>query len=253
MSCFSVQFDKSKDFLNLSRSVEDAVGPVGVIGLSDITKCFAIHSICETGKKAFVITPDEASAVKMQESLSALQEGVLLYPSREFTFVEVAGVSREFEHIRLGVLSRILSGDFSVIVMSVVAACQYTITPDELKRRSFNLSVNDMIDISELEKQLVLAGYSRYEQVDGTSQFAVRGGIVDIFPTNLDEPVRLELWGDCIDSISSFDISTQRRTSSIESVKITPANEVLFEDNIKLADKIDTLAKSLKGMAIKER
>lgn len=253
MSCFSVQFDKSKDFLNLSRSVEDAVGPVGVIGLSDITKCFAIHSICETGKKAFVITPDEASAVKMQESLSALQEGVLLYPSREFTFVEVAGVSREFEHIRLGVLSRILSGDFSVIVMSVVAACQYTITPDELKRRTFNLAVNDMIDISVLEKQLVLAGYSRYEQVDGTSQFAVRGGIVDIFPTNLDEPVRLELWGDCIDSISSFDISTQRRTSSIESVKITPANEVLFEDNVKLADKIDTLAKSLKGKAIKAR
>ncbi len=253
MSCFSNEFNKSKDFLSLSRSIASANGPVGAVGLSDVTKCFAIHSICEQEGRAFVITPDEASAVRMQESLSQLQDGVLLYPAREFTFVEVAGVSREFEHIRLGVLSRILSGDYSIAVMSVAAACQYTITPDELKKRTFTIAVNDTIDISELEKRLVLAGYSRYEQVDGTSQFAVRGGIVDIFPTYLDEPVRIELWGDSVDTISSFDIATQRRGSALDSIKITPANEVLFENNNKLADKIEGLAKSLKGKAIKAR
>lgn len=253
MSCFSNEFNKSKEFLSLSSSIASANGPVGAIGLSDVTKSFAIHSICEQEGKAFVITPDEASAVRMQESLSQLQDGVLLYPAREFTFVEVAGVSREFEHIRLGILSRILSGDYSVVVMSVTAACQYTITPDELKKRTFTISVNDTIDITELEKKLVLAGYSRYDQVDGTSQFAVRGGIVDIFPTYLDEPVRIELWGDTVDTISSFDIATQRRGASLDSIKITPANEVLFEDNGKLADKIEALAKSLKGKAIKAR
>ena len=114
--------------------------PVGAIGLPDIAKCFAIHSLCEQGEKAFVITPDEATAVKVQESLSQLQPGVLLYPSREFTFVEVAGVSREFEHIRLGVLSRILNGDYSAVVMSANAACQYTMPPSELKKRSFSVS-----------------------------------------------------------------------------------------------------------------
>ena len=160
MSCFSNEFNKSKEFKSLSRSINTLDAPVGVIGLADISKCFAIHSLVANGDKAFVITPDEATAVKVKEALGELQDGVLLYPARELTFVEVAGVSREFEHIRLGVLSRILAGDFSIVVMSVLAACQYTMTPDELKKRTFTISVNDIIDINELEKRLVLAAVS---------------------------------------------------------------------------------------------
>ena len=152
MSCFSKELNKSKDFVSLSRSIDTLNAPVGALGLSDAAKCFFIHSICEElGKKAFVLTPDEASAVKMSESLGQLQEGVLLYPSREMTFVEVAGVSREFEHIRLGVLSRIIDGDYSAIVMSAGAACQYTMPTEELKKRTFTLSLNDTVDINELE------------------------------------------------------------------------------------------------------
>lgn len=108
------------------------------------------------GEKSFIITPDEATAVKVQECLSELQDGVLLYPTREMTFVEVAGVSRDFEHIRLGVLSRILQGDYSAVVMSAAAACQYTMPPEELEKRTFKISVNDEINIAELEKSLFL-------------------------------------------------------------------------------------------------
>lgn len=253
MSCFSEEFNKSKDFISLSKSIDSLNAPVGAIGLSDITKCFAIHSLCEKGDKAFVITPDEATAVKVQESLSQLQEGVLLYPSRELTFVEVAGVSREFEHIRLGVLSRILQGDYSAVVLSANAACQYTMPPSVLEKRSFLISAGDEINVSTLEEKLTLAGYARYDQVDGTSQFAVRGGIIDIFPPYMDEPVRIEMWGDNVDTISSFDIYTQRRSKSLDEISITPANEVLFDSAEKLADQIEKVAKSLKGKAIKAR
>lgn len=253
MSCFSEEFNKSKDFISLSKSIDSLNAPVGAIGLSDITKCFAIHALCEKGDKAFVITPDEATAVKMQESLSQLQEGVLLYPSRELTFVEVAGVSREFEHIRLGVLSRILQGDYSAVVLSANAACQYTMPPSVLEKRSFLICAGDEINVSTLEEKLTLAGYVRYDQVDGTSQFAVRGGIIDIFPPYLDEPVRIEMWGDNVDTISSFDIYTQRRSKSLDEISITPANEVLFDSAEKLADQIEKVAKSLKGKAIKAR
>ena len=212
-----------------------------------------IHSLCNDGEKAFVITPDESSAIKLQETLSQLQEDVLLYPSRELTFVEVAGVSREFEHIRLGVLSRILRGEYSCVVMSAQAAMLYTMPPKELSKRSFKIETNTMLDIGELEQKLVRAGYTRYEQVDGTSQFAVRGGIVDVFPPYLDEPVRIEFWGDSVDTISSFDIYTQRRSTSLDSVDITPCHEVLFEDSEKLIKKIEALAKGLKGKAVKAR
>lgn len=253
MSCFSKEFNKSKDFISLSESINSLNAPVGAIGLSDVTKCFFIHSLCERGEKAFVITPDEATAVKVQESLSQLQGGVLLYPSRELTFVEVAGVSREFEHIRLGVLSRVLQGDYSAVVMSANAACQYTMPPSELEKRTFCISVNDELDIKTLEEKLIMAGYVRYEQVDGTSQFAVRGGIIDIFPPYLDEPVRIEMWGDTVDTISAFDIYTQRRSKNLKKIQITPANEVLFDNTDKLVKKIEKVAESLKGKAIKAR
>lgn len=253
MSCFSNEFNKSAEFKDLSRSVDKGNSPVGVIGISDVAKCMLIHSLCQKGEKAFIITPDEATAVKVKESLSQLQNGVLLYPARELTFVEVKGVSREFEHIRLGVLSKILQGSYTAVVMSAAAACQYTIPPEELKRRTFTISVNDEINIKELEEKLVLAGYTRFDQVEGTTQFAVRGGIIDIFPSFRDEPVRIELWGDTVDTISSFDVDTQRRNESIDAVEITPANEVLFESNEILIDKIEKVAKSLKGKAIKAR
>ena len=253
MSCFKTEFNKSKDFLSLKRSVDTHNSPVGATGLSDAAKAFMIHSLCNDGEKAFVITPDESSAIKLQETLSQLQEDVLLYPSRELTFVEVAGVSREFEHIRLGVLSRILRGEYSCVVMSAQAAMLYTMPPKELSERSFKIETNTMLDIGELEQKLVRAGYTRYEQVDGTSQFAVRGGIVDVFPPYLDEPVRIEFWGDSVDTISSFDIYTQRRSTSLDSVDITPCHEVLFEDSEKLIKKIEALAKDLKGKAVKAR
>ncbi|MCH5321505.1 MAG: transcription-repair coupling factor [Eubacterium sp.] len=253
MSCFSREFNKSSDYISLSRSIDTLNAPVGAVGLCDVAKCFLIHSLCEKGEKAFVITPDEATAVKVQESLSQLQGGVLLYPSRELTFVEVAGVSREFEHIRLGVLSRILKGDYSAVVMSANAACQYTMPPEELEKRSFSISVNDELDIEKLAQKLAFAGYVRYDQVDGTSQFAVRGGIIDIFPPYLDEPVRIEMWGDNVDTISSFDIYTQRRNKNLDTIQITPANEVLFDNTDRLIKKIEEVAKNLKGKAIKAR
>lgn len=254
MSCFSKIFEKSDEFLSLGKSIDPVGTPVGATGVSDAVKPHIIHSLSElNNNKALIIMPDEASAVKMSENLGAVQSGVLFYPAREFTFQEVAGVSHEFEHIRLGVLSKIISGNYSAVVCSVNAACQKTMPPNELKKRTLEIALNDTIDIEKIAAGLVLAGYSRFDQVDGTSQFAVRGGIIDVFPPSEDEPVRIELWGDTVDSISSFDIATQRRTKSLNSIEIIPATEVLFESNEKFANKIDELAKSLKGKAIKAR
>lgn len=254
MSCFSEIFLKSSEFKSLSAAADPFGTPVGVVGVPDGFKPHLIHSvICEKGKKALVITPDEASAVRMSENLGAVSPGVLYYPSREFTFQQVAGISHDFEHIRLGVLSAVLNGEYTAVVCSVNAAMQMTMPPKELKKRTVKVSVNDMLNVEEFTKQLVFAGYSRYDQVDGTSQFAVRGGIIDVFPPGFDEPVRIELWGDVVDTITCFDISTQRRTRKIANIEIIPATEVLFDSKEKFAEKIEDLAALLKGKAIKAR
>ncbi len=254
MSCFSKVFEKSGEFISLSESISNANAPVGAIGLADINKVHIVHSLCEKqNKKAFIITPDEASAVRFYENLSQFQSGVLLYPKREFTFLNVEGISREFEHIRLGVLSRIIDGNYSAVVASAAAALQMTMPADELKKRSFKIKTGDEINIENTVEKLIRAGYTKFDQVDGTSQFAVRGGLMDIFPPGADEPVRIELWGDTVDSITNFDISTQRRTDMVEEISIIPSTEVLFDSLKEQAQKIDALAASLKGKAVKAR
>lgn len=250
MSCISEIFKQSGEFERLAA----AKGAKGVLGAADAVKAPLIHALMQTGGgKALVITPDEASAVRMCENLSALQSGVVLYPSREFTFEQVTGVSREFEHIRLGALAKLLSGECTAVVCSVNAACQFTAPPQELKKRTLKLKAGAALPLSELAQRLVYAGYSRYDQVDGVSQFAIRGGIADIFPPGNSEPVRLEFWGDTIDTISTFDPVTQRRTGKIAEMEIIPATEVLFDSNEKFAKSIEKLSASLRGKAVQAR
>ncbi len=254
MSGFSNLIEKSEEFISLNRSATSPSSPIGATGLPGAAKAAVIHSLCETTKKrAFVITPDEASAVRLYENLSAMQKGVLLYPKREFTFLEVEGISREYEQLRLGVLANIIENNYSVVVASAGAAIQLTMPPQALIERTFTVKTGDEIDLEKTAERLVKAGYSRFDEVDGTAQFAIRGGLIDIYSPGADSPVRLELWGDTVDSIARFDIATQRRTDIIKEIKIIPSTEVLFPSKAEQAKRIDALAATLKGKAVKAR
>ena len=254
MTGFSKCFEKSEEFFSLGRSISTQNAPVGAVGVAGSGKAALIHSLCEKlGKTAFIITPDEASAVRMYENLSALQKGVLLYPKREFTFLEVEGISREYEQLRLGVLANVLRGEYSAVVASAGAAIQYTMPVEALRERSFTIETGSEINLDDLSKRLIKAGYTRFDEVDGTAQFSIRGGLVDIYPPGASSPVRIELWGDTVDSIANFDISTQRRTGMTKEVEIIPSTEVLFPSKEEQAKRIDALAGSLKGKAVKAR
>lgn len=254
MSCFSKIFDKSKEFKSLNEAVTKGHGPVGAVGLSVVHKAHLIHSICDKQqRKALIIVPDESSAVKLKGDLSVMQEGVLFYPSRDFTLQNVEGQSREYEHLRLAVLSKILEGDYSSVVCSAEAATQLTMPPDQLYKRQKTVKVGDSISLEDLCNVLLMAGFSYSEQVEGVSQFSHRGGILDFFPPNLGQPVRLEFWGESIDTISVFDIMSQRRLESIEQVKISPSTEVVFDSGEDFVKKLETHALSLKGKAVKAR
>ncbi len=175
MSCFSKILENDKEYQGLTKAISAHGNPVGAIGLPEINKVLTVHCVCESlNKKAFIITPDEASAIKAYEDLSAITDGVLLYPKREFTFLDVEGISREFEHIRLGVLSKIIKNNYKIVVASVQAACQLTMPPDALTQCSFSICEGDELDIDETVERLIKAGYTRFDQVDGTSQFSIR-------------------------------------------------------------------------------
>lgn len=256
MSCFSGMLASNAGFASLLRACEKNMLPAGVTGLSYLNKVHLIHSLCEeNGTRALIITGDEGEAVKIKEDLNTLfaSEDTLLYPARDFSLSSTAGQSREYEHLRLGVLGRMFEGDYKVIVCSIEAAMQFTIPPDVLLSRSFVIEQGMDISIEKIREVLVNAGYSPCEMVEGSGQFAVRGGILDFYPPDAPNPIRAEFWGDSIDTMGYFEIVSQRRTENVDKIKITPSVEVLTGDGLNLAEKIEKLAASLRGKAVKAR
>ena len=248
MSCFSSLLSSSPEYKALKRNIEKGSFPFGALGLPPAPKSFIVHSLCDDlSHGAVVVTPDEASAERFCRDLITLGTPAQLFPARDFNFQASESSSKEYEQKRIGALSKFLSGECSVLVCSAEAAIQRTIPKDELKKRTFSLSVGDEISTKEVSSKLVAAGYTFCEMVEGAGQFSLRGGILDIFPSNCDLPVRIEFWGDEIDSVSQFDILSQRRKDNIDKIFISPCEEILFESNEVFAQRIEELIKNIKG------
>ncbi len=217
-------------------------------GLTGVHKANVISALCEQlNKKALVLVGEEQEGQQLVNDIASMGGKAFMYPLRDLNFREMNGQSREYEHQRLMVLSSILKGDFDVVVACIDAAAQFTIPPENLKKASFLLKVGTNVDISDLTAILEASGYERYEQVEGEGQYAVRGGILDLFMPDEKAPIRVEFWDDEVDTINYFDVTSQRRTDYVEEIYISPSTEILVTDKNALIEKIQKKAKSLRS------
>ncbi|MBE6795659.1 MAG: transcription-repair coupling factor [Ruminococcaceae bacterium] len=251
MSCFATLLRSCAPYNDAVQNIRAQKGAVGLIGLPGAAKAHVVHSLCEDlSRKALVVLPDEASARKFTADINEFfgnTDKALFYPARDFSFDSSQGQSREYEQLRLRVLCKILKNDYSVIACSAEAALQLTIPRDELSRRIRKICPGDEISTQALSRHLTAAGFKRTDSVEGAGQFAIRGGIVDFFPAESEYPIRIELWGDEVDTVSTFDVSTQRRVDALEHCEIVPATEILFDSEQDLKEKIEEHAKNLSG------
>lgn len=221
---------------------------MGVLGLSGVHKAHYISSACaDAEKKALIICPDEGQATKLVSDLNAFSGGAYLYPMRDFNFHSAESQSREFEQKRLGALMKVVTGEYKYIVCSVQAAMQLTMPFAQLKKRSVLLRTGESVGLENSVNALLAAGYVRSEQVDGVGQFAVRGGILDFFPSHMTSPVRVEFWGDDVDSMTIFDIETQRKTDIIDKIELIPATEIIFDSRDELIQRLENFKDTVKG------
>ncbi len=198
----------------------------------------------EKGGCALIVCPEEKDAVRGKALLERFGLKCGFFIARDLTFYNITA-SHEYEHERLNVLYGILNGELDAVITTPDAALGYTIPPEKLLGSVMKLRYEDSISIDETVQKLLSAGYVRTEMVDSTGQFAVRGGIIDIFPPcgrytdtegveiNLKMPVRIELFGDEIDRLAIFDTETQRITENINSAEIIPARELLIDGEIR--------------------
>ncbi len=227
--------------------------PIEANGLAGIHKAVLISALLrQTERKAVLIAPDEAEATKIADDLGAMGIKALLFPARDLFIGNVTAVSKEYEHKRIDTLSRLLDGDFDLLCLSAESATQYTMSAETLRKSILDVSVGDTVDIETIKETLLGAGYSRCELVEGAGQFAVRGGIIDLFAPGAECPYRIELWGDEVDSIAEFDVITQRRQDSLERVRILPAGEAVYEPE-KLAKTLEEYSSSAKKLTDKQK
>ena len=229
MKILNQQIFENKEAAALPGLMESGGLPALVSGLSGIHRVNLAAALYERLElPIFVVCPDDSAAESFTRDLeSMLGRPVNTLYSRDFTFYPSLAASRETEQKRLYVLNALRCGESPVTVATVSALMQRAIPPQTLGKATFTVKDGEPCPPEELEAALLRCGYTRCEQVEGAGQFARRGGIIDFFSPAYPEPVRIEFWGDDIDSMGFFDIKTQRRTESVEFCRILPAAESL--------------------------
>jgi transcription-repair coupling factor (superfamily II helicase) len=192
-------------------------------GLSSVHKAhFAAAVRRKTGRPVVIVCPDEAARLASDCAVFA-EEEVAELPCREFFYSSADTMSREPEHIRLGILHRAASNSVPILVGTVDAFIQSAPSPQVLREQTIILKAG--ADAGGLPACLAELGYTRCEQVEGRGQFAVRGGIADVFSPGMDSPVRIELFGDEVDTLHTFDTASQLRTAPLVSCTLLPCRE----------------------------
>ncbi|MDD6024472.1 MAG: transcription-repair coupling factor [Oscillospiraceae bacterium] len=218
------------EYQTLLQRSEDKV-PCAITGLSSIHRAHMIAALHQdTGRSILVICQDDLAASRMAEELSGfLGETPPILPSRELALLGAASVSRGWEHKRLGMLYTMLREGYPILLASAEAISLRTIPKSVLFAASQELAVGGCYDLDQLVEKLVVLGYRRSTLVEGTGQFALRGGILDVYSPAAPAPVRVEFFGDEVDSMGYFDTTSQRRTENAERILLLPTAEVLPE------------------------
>lgn len=186
-------------------------------------------------KKEEPILVVASNLYKAQQIVSFLSsflksDSVLLFPSDELIRAENMIQSKEMVSHRLFVLHKILNKEARIVVTNIASATRYLPNKDLFNEKVLDFKVGSSYNLQDIKKNLSQNGYYQVNKIDQSLQYAVRGDILDIYSVNYEHPVRVEFFGDEIETIRFFDIATQRSIQNIESVTILPANDILFTE-----------------------
>ncbi len=200
---------------------------VAVTGVGQINRSHLIAGLHkDLNAPICIICQDDIAARRLQEELQAfLGETAPILPNRELTLYDSAVVSRAWEQKRLGQLYDLSLGKVSLQIFTWESLSQRTMPRSVLQAAAFTLEAGQEYPLEHIVSRLVHAGYSRCGMVEGPGQFALRGGILDIYSPASDRPFRCEFFGDELDTMGYFDPDTQRRTENADAVVVLPVGE----------------------------
>ena len=225
---FDALFTTTTEYKKLSHALSGK-GACALFGLPASGRAQVYAALCrQLDKPLCIVTPGEAEATRFAADLNTLGIPAAVFPARDYVLRPIEGTAREYEYRRLAVLGELVGGRLRAVAVPAEALTQFTTPKEDFCANTRTLHAGDTLLRDDLLAALFGAGYTRRAQVDGPGQFSVRGDIVDIFAPDQKMPVRMEFWGDEIDTLHTFDLTTQRREDAIDKFYLSPAREVLF-------------------------
>jgi len=221
-----------KKFNSYIDDVKNFTSPMMLSGLTDTGKIhFAYATHFYTEKPICIITYNELQAKSLIKDLSYFTNNIEYFPKREIVTYDYLAESKEIQNKRISCLNNIYEKKAKVIVTTIEAMEQRIISKESLYKNILSMKTGVTVNLEELKKSLTALGYERMELTESISSYSIRGGIIDIAISET-LGVRIELWGDVIDSIRHFDIATQRSKDKVSQIKIYPATEFILEKDI---------------------
>lgn len=216
------------EYTDMKQDLDQGKGPVQVSGVTDSQKVHVMHELSKDNPWRLVVTYDDTRAKEIFDDFSYFEPNTWLYPARDLLFYSSDIHGNLLTRQRMQVFKHLLEDEGGVVVTTVDGLMDHLLPLSRIKESCLNIMVGQTLDMEEIKHLLTGMGYERMGQVDGMGQFSVRGGILDVFPLTEEVPVRIELWGDEVDSIRSFDAESQRSIQQMDEVTIYPAAELIL-------------------------
>ena len=216
------------EYTDMKQDLDKGKGPVQISGVTDSQKVHVMHELSKDNPWRLVVTYDDTRAKEIFDDFSYFEPNTWLYPARDLLFYSSDIHGNLLTRQRMQVFKHLLEDEGGVVVTTVDGLMDHLLPLSMIKESCLNIMVGQTLDMEEIKHLLTGMGYERMGQVDGMGQFSVRGGILDVFPLTEEVPVRIELWGDEVDSIRSFDAESQRSIQQMDEVTIYPAAELIL-------------------------
>ena len=221
MKAFTEPLLELAEFETIQKTKYRGKGMIQIAGSTGSQKSHLAYALSGDGRRILYILADEEKAKEVLEEYQFLDGEVLFYPAKDFLFYRADIRGKYLVKQRMEVF-RALKEEENVTVITTIGALMDGVRPPlKIDEEVFSVRTGETSDLEELVQRLSAIGYDREVQIEGPGQFAVRGGIVDIFPLTEEMPVRIEFWDDEIDSIRTFDAQTQRSIENREEITVS--------------------------------
>ncbi len=242
MQAFIAPLVELAEFESVHKKRKEQKGIIQFSGCVNSQKTHMMYALSDGFDFKIIAVSSEMKAKQIYEEYRFLDQNVYLYPAKDLLFYQADLRGKYLLQKRMEVFEAILTKENVTIVTSFDGFMDGLIPLQLMKERIRHFRVGDVVDFEKIKEDMVFLGYDREEQIEGPGQFAVRGGILDIFPLNEEVPIRIELWGDEVDSIRTFDVESQRSIENMDEITIYPASDFWQEQSkrVSFLDYFDT-------------